>query len=174
MSSHRCLLESCNRLLLLLLMLSAVWVSDSSASLKPERFNTQRSPLKCAFIPAQLPSALLMSSVTLSGSFWCWCESSTFIHLAHFFSRWACVHGGVTSPGFASSVSARSGLSAFPVMKVRRGIWERCCLQGLMVDSHWIPPSQFWKWRFSKERSSDQEPFLAPYGSWVAIWLFGD
>lgn len=41
------------------------------------------------------------------------------------------MHGGVTSPGFASSVSARSGLSAFLVMKVRHGeIWEMWYLQG--------------------------------------------
>lgn len=92
MSSHWCLLESCNRLLLLLfLVLSAVCVcvslSDSSASatLKHSPQRARRfSPLKCVFLPACLRSAVLMSPVTLAGSFQCWCDFSTFIHFDTF------------------------------------------------------------------------------------------
>ncbi len=41
-----------------------------------------------------------------------------------------------------------------------------CCLQGLLVVS--------FRLYSSGNKGSDQEQLLAPCGSWVAIWLFGD
>lgn len=46
------------------------------------------------------------------------------------------MRGGVTfMPGFASSVSARSGLLAFPIMKVRHGVClEKIVCRDMKVD----------------------------------------